>query len=505
MALPGNPRRAPIFATWKVSIGEKVFSGNGRSHPAADDRITIRYYESGRDTWLVSAALQGKLQEVTAQDKPQWCPFYSPYNNLDQAIFSELAAWASSNRNVCRCGNWEPKPEELCRAQGLEWPPPNGWEMADDEYYIGTATRTIWDQSEGFPLPLEQRQMVCDPHTCPFRQGRWDKDGRAQYEEAYGKPPSQKTVREGTVYCNPHTVMPMLLPFRMNNSPRAKFSTPSWYSGMALQRTWLEIRDMCGGFIQGIPLKLVLEFPKIRTPRGMQHVGLVHIAPLVPYQDLPALAEAKSRELTESVVAQQALRSHMKMLDGIVEEDARHHVGAFVTEHDLPADEPTFRDEAERRFRALAKRIPQPWTDNAIASFLAEASQEALYEMLGGFEEQLGMCGPQVEAAQEPGAKSPGPIDVEYEDEVQTPAPGEDDEPNDHADECFPQELQEPAAEAYDDPPVAPYEDVDELPADYAEVFPEAPEVQQAAARPKQQKRTSTKPQRMFTEEVGRS
>jgi len=383
MALPG--RRGPVLSTWKVSIGERK---SKTAPPRAMDYITIRYYDRAKEVWVVHPDLQARLCEITGSEKPQWCPVISPYGELERAVFTELAAWGSNNRNVCRCGRWVQKSRETCEQQGLPYPPAGGWENAGPAYFVGTATRTRWRQGpppHHYPVPLEKVQVPCDPHTCAFAQGRWDHAGRVEYRDAYGAWPSEKVVEEGRKLCGIHCVVPLLLPFVEDESPRAFYSTPSWYSSAGLMRSWAEIRDMAGGVIAGLPLKLVLEFPRLRTPMGMQHLGVVHFEPGVPWRELPALGEAKARALRESVEAQRELASHLKMLDGVVEETEAEYTDAFVGEHDLAAGgEPSIADFMEERFRAVASEAG--WTGAAIDSFVAEASAEELVRQIAAME-----------------------------------------------------------------------------------------------------------------------
>jgi len=225
MALPG--RKGPVLPTFKVSIGERK---SKTARPEAMDHITIRYYDRAKEIWVVHADLQARLQEITGEDKPQWCPVISPYQNVEEAVFTELAAWASNNRNVCRCGRWLQKTRETCLEQGLPYPPGEGWEDATQEYYVGTATRTRWRPGpapHNYPFPAEKFKLTCDPHTCAYAQGRWDKAGRAEYRDAYGSWPAQKTVDEGRKVCGIHCIVPLLLPFVEDQSPRAVFTTPS--------------------------------------------------------------------------------------------------------------------------------------------------------------------------------------------------------------------------------------------------------------------------------------
>lgn len=452
MALPRDPKAAPIRSTRKVSIGEYVQKSKGFGYPQTDDKFTIRRREPNRDTWVLDQVMQERLVELTGEKKPQSVPFYSPYAEVEEAIFSELAVWASNQRNVCRCGQFARKTEGTLEAQGLEVPrTEKEWQRCDQRYYVGTALRTIWrPNADGYPMIAERRRLTCDPATCPFATGQWDHEGRQVYKDAYGKWPSKKCVEESQVLCNPHTLLKMLLPPAIvgDVSPRAKFSTPSWHSSMALIRTFGEIREMCGGFVQGIPLKIVLTWDKMTTPAGMQEVGLVHLEPAVSWADLPALGEATAEKLQASVAAQRQIKSQMKMLDGIVEEDEAEDIDAFLREHDIPRDQ-TAEDWVEKRFRELAKKLPQPWTDAAIQSYLADATPTDLYEMVGSFERDLGMA-PEVDA-----------VDVDFED-----APNEAQR-LDVSEDAPPQ--QEPPAEAYEDAPDVSDEEVRALFADYEE------------------------------------
>jgi len=438
MALPGANRGA-VFATHKISIGEVVQKGD-KTYPRAMDYFTVRYYDNARDLWLVNETMQERLRELTGQEKPQFVPVLSPYNSVEQAVFTELAAWASGGRNVCRCGRFAMKTAATCEEQGLRWPPAQGVENAGDEYYCGTAVRTIWrPNAQGFPEPVEKRTLTCDPHTCPFRTGNWNHEGRAVYKDVYGKWPSKPTVENSQVLCHPHCVVKLLLPWVGDESPRAKFTTPSWYSALSLTRTWSEIRDMAGGMIAGIPLKLVVQFPRIMTPRGMQNLPIVHFEPAVPWRDLPVLGEAKAAALKESVSAQLTMTAHQKMLDGIVEEDEAAHVAAFLREHEVATGETgSIADFMEERFRAVAAAAG--WTAPAIDSFVAEASPEELVRQIAAMEQPDGREGQvsDVEFSEDPeGEYEPSEYDLDAQEQGQ-PRPPAIDWSVDEEDDPFP-------------------------------------------------------------------
>jgi len=391
------------------------------------DYITIRYYSRDKEVWVVHRELQARLEEI-AGEKPTWCPVISPYNEIEQAVFTELAAWGAGNRNVCRCGKWLPKSRETCLAQGLPYPPAEGWENAGPEYYVGVATRTRWRKGErDYPYPAERFKLTCDPLTCAFAQGRWDKQGRAEYRDAYGGWPSKATVENNLKLCHIHCVVPLLLPFVEDQSPRAVFLTSSWYSAAGLARSWENIRDLAGGIIAGLPLKLVLEFPKLPTPRGMQHLGIVHFDPGVPWRDLPALGEARARALRDSVEAQRELAGHLKMLDGLVEEVEAEYTDAFVREHNLPVGEEVgVTDFMEERFRRLAAAAG--WTEPAIAAVLDSADAEELLQQVRALEEaaaggprQSADGGDEPAADEGAAAARNGIIDAEFEEETARP------------------------------------------------------------------------------------
>ncbi len=217
MALPGGRGRA--IATHKISIG-----GFEDGHPTKDDKFTIRYFDPQRKRWLVNERLQERLVARLAElgvpnpERPQMVPVLTPYQTVRQAIFNELAMWAAG-RYVCRCERFVLKTAATCEEQGLPWPPPAD---AGREYYVGVAVRNFWAMAgtgkDRRPVLKAVEHVTCDPATCPFCRPFREGDEDA-YREVYGRAPSASVI--GQVLCKPHCVVPLILPWVGNESPRA--------------------------------------------------------------------------------------------------------------------------------------------------------------------------------------------------------------------------------------------------------------------------------------------
>lgn len=410
MALPGHRGRA--IATHKISIG-----GFADGHPVKDDKFTIRYFDPQRKCWLVNERLQERLVAHLAElgvpnaDRPQMVPVLTPYDTVGQAIFSELAMWAAG-RYVCRCDRFVPKPQETAERQGLPWPPPPN---PGREYFMGVAVRNYWAMSgtgkNRRPTLKAVENVPCDPLTCPFCRGVSEEDVDA-YREVYGRPPSASVI--GQVLCKPHCVVPLILPWVGNESPRAKFVTSAWTTTRALQRTLEEIHTATGGILCGLPLRLELKWHQQQTPRGAQWNPVVEFAPQVEWSRLALVAGEHARQLAENAQAQAMVRGHLKALEGVVDEElAGEHVEAFQQEFGAGVrEEQPFADDMQRRFCALARR--SGWSPRKIDAFLAGAgSSEEIVRQIEAFERDLGLT------EREGGDREPTGstvVDAEFED-----------------------------------------------------------------------------------------
>jgi len=406
-------QRHPV-PSWKVSIGE--WAG---THPAKDDKFTVRERTKlGRGTktetrWVVHTGMMERLYaaceragipviEIPNRDpeKPPTrkvlsVPVMTPHNTVGEAVFSEMAMWASG-RYVCHCGQFGVKTDAIARDQGLPTPVPPP-EKAGRAFFIGTAERFFWTgnpQEQTFHCDHTQK-LTCDPATCPFATGRWDKPARTLYHEVFGKWPTEKQIgkKRDRKLCSPNVIVPLILPWVDTESPRAVFVNHAWGSGGALQRTYEEIRRATGGIVAGIPLRLDLLFKEAITPGGRQEIPVVQFGTLVPWSNLRALGEEVGGQLASTGRLAGQVQQQLLALSGVVEEHTTDPdvVAALQREFDDGVqEEAPFANAAEARFRDLAERCK--WSPVAVNKFLDDCDEREVYDQITSFEEELGIA-----------------------------------------------------------------------------------------------------------------
>jgi len=405
-------KRHPV-PSWKVSIGEFY-----DDHPARDDKFTIRERtrltsgSKAETRYVVHDGMMARLFaacervgipiiEVPNRDpqKPPLrkvlsVPVLTPYNTVEEAVFSEMAVWASG-RYICHCGQFGLKTRTICEQQGLPTPVPSP-EKAGREYFVGVAERFFWSgdpMQQTFHCEATQK-VTCDPATCPFATGRWDKPGRELYKSLYGRFPTEKQIGPNAdrKLCGPQVIVPVLLPFVETESPRAVFVNHAWGSGGALERTYQEIRAATGGVMCGIPLRLDLLWRECITPGGKQEVPVVQFGTLVPWADLPQLGQRVSAELAGTGRLMGEVQEQLLALEGVVEEHTQDPEVALALQREFAAgtqEDESFGSAVEARFRERAARCQ--WSPVKVNQFLAACDEREVYDQLRAFEEQLGL------------------------------------------------------------------------------------------------------------------
>lgn len=405
-------------------------------------------------------------------------------------LWTRMARYSKGGA-VCSCEGFKLLPERDAKQLDLAWPlDPNARES-----WRGMAL--VRDRSTG---RLVTSRQVCYPPLCPYANGA-----------------------NGTVTCKPQTIFRCVLPFLPALGVVAEYHTTSWQATERLRGSLLKIAAFSGGWLMmlGDPQDRVrqpfIELVMVdrRVGGNNYHSPILHAEYRGTMNTLGEATIATRQRLGDLQTRLAAIEAP----EGPLALDSGEE--AYAWQHEMLPE--SLRDEGGQGVEALARDYARRarWSDaKLVACIRKHGDDEAAWDgVLEELQRELGLPVFQGEEEDAPvqgigyvptSEEAQEPQDAECEDEAESypeeAAPEtngpDDEEPSDRADECFPQE--QAPAEAYDDPPVAPYEDVDELPVDYAEVFPEAPEVQQAAAKPKQQaKRTSTKPQRLFGGETG--
>lgn len=411
---------------------------------------------------------------------------------IPQSILWTRMARYGKGGAICACEGFKLLPRRDAEQLGLAWP----LDPAKRESWRGMAIVRDRDNSGR----VTTHRHVCYPPLCPYANGV-----------------------NGIVTCKPQTVFRCVLPFMPALGVVAEYHTTSWQATERLRGSLLKIAAFSGGWL------MMLGNPD--APTVQPFIELVMVDRRVGGNNyhspiLHAEYRGTMNTLGEATIATRHMLGDLQTRLAAIEApegplalDSGEE--AYAWQHEMLPE--SLHDEGGQGIEALARDYARRarWSDaKLVACIRKHGDDEAAWDgVLEELQRELGLPVFQGEEeapvqgigyAPAPEDEQPAPDpeeaqDAEFEDEVEsypeefvpeTSGP-DDEEPTDRADECFPQEQEEPSVEAYDDPPVAPYEDVDELPADYAEVFPEAPEVQQAAAKPKQQ-RKSTKPQRLF-------
>lgn len=507
VALPGmlQPR---ITQGTRIAVGEKL---ENKKHPDKLDHIRLAKWDSSvgdGGSYVVDAEAMQLLAQwygvpYDREFAPTRVPIWLLANpeavpdpvtpgamrpEIPQSILWTRMARYGKGGALCACEGFKLLPRRDAKQLGLAWP----LDLGKRESWRGMATVRNRDNSGR----VTTCRQVCYPPLCPYANGA-----------------------NGTVTCKPQTVFRCVLPFLPALGVVAEYHTTSWQATERLRGSLLKIAAFSGGWL------MMLGNPD--APTVQPFIELVMVDRRVGGNNyhspiLHAEYRGTMNTLGEATIATRQMLGDLQTRLAAIEApegplalDSGEE--AYAWQHEMLPE--SLHDEGAQGVEALARDYARRarWSDaKLVACIRKHGDDEAAWDgVLEELQRELGLPVFQGEEEDAPvqgigyvpaSEEAQEPQDAEFEDEAESypeEAAPESHVPGDEEPTDVPQE--QPPAEAYDDPPVAPYEDVDELPPDYAEVFPEAPEVQEAATKPKQQaKRTSTKPQRMFTEEVGR-
>lgn len=324
MALPSdNTRAVSPPQRWRLSIGETVAMGDGRTRPQKLDYFTIRrltYQRGQAPMYVVDPEMQALLEQAagcTGREKPKRIPVQvignasmrdgKPY--LPESIlFSELA-WYGGGRTLCSCGEW-------------------------DEDGIGQAIRPVYKTRGAGDKVSHYRDgeqtVVCDPRTCPYRLGTHDL-------------PKAK----GTPVCKPHVILSVVLPWWPSVGGTAKLKTTGWNSYYGMRDSLLQIASNTGGWLHGLPLWLVFEW---KTSGGN----------MVPY--LQFEVEGTQLALRDTVLDVQRLwvgqENELRQLQAGVVEDTRLLLSS--REEQVATNREFYPETAEVDAAPKARRVVVP-------------------------------------------------------------------------------------------------------------------------------------------------
>lgn len=293
MTLPGGKTEFP--AALRLSVSEP---GGGGLPDKKDYFLATRLQESkgrggkkGRRVIHETAHARllqaiGKLAKLPEPPKTtDWVPCLVPFDDPDDVISSAMACYYGSRR-VCSCGVFDLKDEETARGQKLGWPPvkDQGGEV-DSRYYTGTATRhSLTTDGKGNRRIAGTEPVTCDPSECPIaNEGR---DAGPLLAIMLGDKAAADKYATNQL-CKPDIRVPLILPWA--SSMFGVFITTAWHSYRRMHTTLRTIRDLSGGVLANIPLKLRVEW--IRT--GEFYNPITHFETIADPARLPQLGDAE--------------------------------------------------------------------------------------------------------------------------------------------------------------------------------------------------------------------
>lgn len=200
----------------KIKIGEKgqlrkSKSGTSFQAPQKLDHFKVTGLERGPDNNLL---VDLELHKVIGKN-PRELDIVFPYNELD-LNFVTFFAWYSSRTVRCK-GNGQ------------------------------VAFRL--DENSG-----EYKQIECNPEKCPMHSP---------------PPPRNKKEKPTSAVCKPNGILSVILMKAPRIGGVYKFRTTSYNTVRNVRSSLMMIRQLTGGTLAGIPLKLTLK-PQTVNPKGMQ-------------------------------------------------------------------------------------------------------------------------------------------------------------------------------------------------------------------------------------------
>lgn len=207
----------------KIKIGkkgqlQKSNRGSDYQRPLKLDHFQIVGLERGPDNNLLVDTALHKL----IGDKPRELDVVFPYNEID-LNFLTFYAWYSSRVIRCR-GNGE------------------------------IAFRL--DEKTG-----DYNEIPCDPSTCPIHTP---------------PPPKNQSQKPSPVLCKPNGILSAILMKAPRLGGVYKFRTTSYHTIRNILSSLQMIKQLTGGSLAGIPLKLTLK-PQTVNPKGTAGAIVVHV------------------------------------------------------------------------------------------------------------------------------------------------------------------------------------------------------------------------------------
>jgi len=289
--LPGSGSRRIV--PWRLSIGGRRADGS----PYHQEHFSITRLVKG-DRYEIHPELQALLGK-----EPKSVPCLFPEDTADAGVYTALAMFTRRMR-VCWCDRFELKPEDLCREQGLMWPPEG---EPGREYWWGEYSRRKIVEENGSVRVVDVEHGCCDPHTCQLAAGDYD-----ALRTVLGTVPDRMV---GKRVCGPQVEVILFLPWAKGFNPWARFCSGAWSTGRELPRSLNEIQAAAGGApLYLIPLQLTVARAPMNTPSGRYALPVVTFAPHhVAWGQLPAAVGERMALLKANAELADALRQRMLM------------------------------------------------------------------------------------------------------------------------------------------------------------------------------------------------
>ena len=258
--------------------------------------------------------LDGALRKFLGDEKPTRVPVELPFNDVDQNLFRELAAFKASSHAVCRCGRFVLKETEQLVEEDLPRLALNEFGEAGREYYVGAATRRRVDEAGNL---LKTEKLMCNWAQCEYAQDCTYHG----YTRLYGRKPTQgmaKIIKEGgLVVCKPHIVLTVRIANEAVGSYVLAFaSTTSWASGMELYHWMLGVKNASGGQLASIPLWLRFDWRQSRLLSGKSYWNPCWSLEVrdIDWNDLPKLGASIAGQQLQSAETAAQLAGRMQAL-----------------------------------------------------------------------------------------------------------------------------------------------------------------------------------------------